>query len=44
VRFFGAALYDADPWAGVAREAAWLAGLCLAFGGLARLGMRRLLA
>ncbi len=44
VRFFSSALYDASPWAAVAREAAWLGGLCLAFGALARLGMRRLLA
>ena len=43
VRLFGAALYDASPWSVVAREAAWLAGLCLAFAALARLGMRRLL-
>jgi ABC-2 type transport system permease protein len=44
VRLFSSSLYDASPWGAVAREAAWLAGLCLAFGGLARLGMRRLLA
>jgi len=44
VRFFGSALYDASPWAAVAREAAWLSGLCLVFGALARLGVRRLLA
>jgi ABC-type multidrug transport system permease subunit len=44
VRLFSSSLYDASPWGSVAREAAWLAGLCLAFGGLARLGMRRLLA
>lgn len=44
VRFFSSSLYDASPWGAVGREAAWLAGLCLAFGGLARLGMRRLLA
>jgi ABC-type multidrug transport system permease subunit len=43
VRFFGAALYDASPWAAVAREAAWLLGLCLVFGTFARLWMRRLL-
>jgi ABC-type multidrug transport system permease subunit len=44
VRLFSASLYDASPWAAIAREAVWLAGLCLAFSGLARLGMRRLLA
>jgi ABC-type multidrug transport system permease subunit len=44
VRFFSSSLYDASPWASVAREAAWLLGLTLVFGGLARLGMRRLLA
>jgi ABC-type multidrug transport system permease subunit len=44
VRFFGSALYDASPWAAVAREAAWLVGLCVVFGSAARLGMRRLLA
>ena len=44
VRFFSSALYDADPWRALAREAAWLGGLCLAFSGVARLGMRRLLA
>jgi ABC-type Na+ efflux pump permease subunit len=43
VRFFVAALYDASPWDRVATEAAWLVGLGLVFGGLARLGMRRLL-
>jgi ABC-type transport system involved in cytochrome c biogenesis permease component len=44
VRFFSSALYDASPWAAVAREAAWLVGLTLVFGMFARLGMRRLLA
>jgi ABC-2 type transport system permease protein len=44
VRFFGSALYDASPWGSVGREAAWLAGLGLAFGALARLGVRRLAA
>jgi ABC-2 type transport system permease protein len=44
VRLFSASLYDASPWGAVAREAAWLGGLCLAFAGLARLGVRRLLA
>jgi hypothetical protein len=44
VRLFASALYDAQPWATIAREAAWLAGLGLAFGAAARLGARRLLA
>jgi ABC-2 type transport system permease protein len=44
VRFFSSSLYDARPWAAVSREAAWLAGLGLAFGAAARLGARRLLA
>ena len=38
------ALYDASPWATVAVEAAWLAGLGLLFGALARLGMGRLVS
>ena len=44
VRFFGAALYDASPWDGVAREGAWLAGLAVVFATAARAGARRLLA
>jgi ABC-2 type transport system permease protein len=44
VDFFQAALYDTDPWASLAREAAWLLGLALAFGAAARLAVRRLLA
>jgi ABC-2 type transport system permease protein len=44
VRFFSSALYDASPWGALAREAAWLAGLCVMFAALARLGVRRLLA
>ena len=43
VRLFASSLYDARPWASVAREAAWLAGLALAFAAAARLGARRLL-
>jgi ABC-2 type transport system permease protein len=43
VRLFASSLYDARPWAAVGREAAWLAGLGLAFAGAARLGARRLL-
>ena len=44
VRFFGAALYDLDPWWTLAREALWLAGLGAVFVALARLAARRLLA
>jgi ABC-type Na+ efflux pump permease subunit len=44
VRYFGSSLYDASPWATVARELAWLLGLGALFGGLARLASRRLLA
>jgi ABC-type Na+ efflux pump permease subunit len=42
VRLFASALYDASPWATVAVEAAWLAGLGLVFGALARVSLRRL--
>jgi ABC-2 type transport system permease protein len=44
VRFFRAALYDLDPWGEVARQTLWLLLLGGIFGGLARLGARRLLA
>jgi ABC-2 type transport system permease protein len=44
VRFFGSALYDASPWATIGRETAWLVGLGLIFGAMARLGVRRLSA
>ena len=44
VDLFQAALYDTNPWGTVAREAAWLLGLALAFGAAARLAVRRLLA
>ena len=44
IRLFAAALYDADPWRRIAIETAWLVGLAAAFGTMARLGMRRLLA
>jgi len=44
LRFFGDALFELDPWGSLAREAAWLAGLALAYGGVARVAMRRLLA
>jgi ABC-2 family transporter protein len=43
VRFFSSALYDLSPWGSVAREALWLLVLGALFGGLARLGARRLL-
>ena len=42
VRYFAASLYDASPWATVARELAWLLGLGLLFGALARVATRRL--
>ncbi len=44
VRYFAASLYDASPWGVVGREVAWLAGLGLLFGFLARAATRRLLA
>ena len=44
VRFFRSALYDLSPWGEVARQALWLLVLGAIFGGLARLGARRLLA
>lgn len=44
VDLFVAALYETDPWGRVAIEAAWLAGLGLVFGGLARAASRRLLS
>ena len=43
VRYFGSALYDASPWATLAREAAWLIALGGLFALLARLSARRLL-
>jgi ABC-type Na+ efflux pump permease subunit len=43
VRLFESTLYDAAPWSTFGREAAWLLGLCAAFGLAARAGMRRLL-
>jgi ABC-2 family transporter protein len=42
VRFFRAALYDLSPWSEVARETLWLLVLGGIFGGLARVGARRL--
>jgi ABC-2 type transport system permease protein len=44
VRFFSSALYDLSPWGEVVRQAVWLIALGGIFGGLARLGARRLLA
>jgi hypothetical protein len=44
VRFFSSSLYDPNPWATVGREGAWLLGLGVVAGGLARVGMRRLTA
>jgi hypothetical protein len=44
VRFFSSALYDLSPWGEVVRQGLWLIALGGVFGGLARLGARRLLA
>lgn len=44
VRFFAAALFATNPWRTVGIETAWLAGIGVVFGALARLGMRRLAA
>jgi ABC-2 type transport system permease protein len=44
VRYFASSLYDSSPWGVVARELAWLVGLGVVFGGLARVATRRLLA
>ena len=44
VRYFASSLYDPSPWGTVLRELLWLAGLGLAFGTLARLAARRLVA
>ena len=43
VRYFASSLYDADPWATVGRELAWLAALGAVFGLGARWATRRLL-
>jgi hypothetical protein len=40
VRLFSATLYDVHPWGAIGREAAWLAGLALAFSLLARAAVR----
>jgi hypothetical protein len=44
VRLFAATLFDVHPWRAIAREAAWLIAVCLAFAALARVAMRRLVA
>jgi ABC-2 type transport system permease protein len=44
VRFFSSALFDLSPWGELARQTLWLLILGGIFGGLARLGARRLLA
>jgi hypothetical protein len=41
---FAASLYESDPWRDVGVAAAWLVGLGLVYGSLARLAARRLLA
>ncbi len=40
VRFFSAALYDLHPWGTIGRETAWLVGLGVLFGLLARAAVR----
>jgi hypothetical protein len=44
VDLFAASLYESDPWRDVGVAAAWLVGLGLVYGSLARLAARRLLA
>ena len=44
VDFFRSALYDLSPWREVALQGLWLLALGAVFGGLARVGARRLLA
>ena len=44
VQFFRSALFDLSPWGELARQTLWLLVLGAIFGGLARLGARRLLA
>ena len=44
VRLLESVLYDADPWAAILREAAWLAGLAGAFALAARAAAGRVLA
>ena len=43
VELFAAALHERDPWRDLGVAAAWLAGLGLVYGSLARLAARRLL-
>jgi ABC-2 type transport system permease protein len=40
VRLFSATLYELHPWTAVARESAWLLGICLAFSVAARAAVR----
>ena len=42
VDLFSGVLYDSSPWSALGRGAAWLGGLTLVLGGLARLWARRL--
>ncbi|MEX1358296.1 MAG: ABC transporter permease [Gaiellaceae bacterium] len=44
VDLFAASLYESDPWRDVGVATAWLVGLGLVYGSLARLAARRLLA
>jgi hypothetical protein len=44
VDLFAASLYESDPWRDVGVAVAWLVGLGLVYGSLARLAARRLLA
>jgi hypothetical protein len=39
---FSSVLYEVHPFGGIGRDAAWLAALTFAFGGLARVAARRL--
>jgi ABC-type transport system involved in multi-copper enzyme maturation permease subunit len=41
---FAAALYETDPWGPIGQEVAWLVGLTLVYGAIARVAARRLLA
>ena len=41
-RFFSAALFELEPWSVAAREGAWLAGLALVYGAVARSAVKRL--
>ena len=41
-RFFSAALFELEPWSVAGREGAWLGGLTLVYGALARSAVKRL--